>query len=187
VCKKKAFTLFELLLVVSLIGLFFIFITPTLIRSQSISKETNITELKKYLFNYREKNNIRDKLSFVCEKGYGNCKIFAGQKELEGGISLRLANPSAAIFYDVNIIGEPYEKNFDGKKITVADKNIFFRFKIDNRGFSDEMIVFDGKKYFVIDVLSNDIAEYSSLEEAKTAYGKYYKMPINDSKYYFNE
>lgn len=185
--QKKAFTLFELLIVVSLIGLFFIFITPTLIRSQSVSKETNVTQIKEYIRQYHLKNNIKTKISFVCKKGYKGCKLLADGKELEHGITFKLANPDVSAFYDVDTTGEVYEKNFDGTKITVADKSVFFEFRVDHRGFSDAMIVFDGKSYFVIDALSMNVAEYKSLEEAKRAYVKYDKMPINDSKYFFNE
>lgn len=184
---KKAFTLFELLLVVALMGLFFIFVTPSFLKSQSTSKETNITELKNYLTHYALKNGVKNRISFVCEKGFDNCKIFDEKKELESGISLALANKAASIFYDVKSDGEVIEKNYDGTKVTVADKRVYFEFWIDPNGYSDSVIAYDSKKYFVIDAISSVVHEYQTLEDAKKAYVKYDKMPINDSKYYFNE
>lgn len=168
-------------------GLFFIFVTPTFLKSKTISKETNITELKNYLFDYSLKNNLKERLYIVCEKGFDDCRLISGSKELESGVRLNLLNPQAAIFYDVESDGETVEKNYDKTKVTVANKNVFFEFWFEPSGYSDSVIAYDSKKYYAVDALSRVAGEYQTLEDAKRAYVKYDKMPINDSKYYFNE
>lgn len=187
--SKRGFTLFELLLVVALMGLFFIFITPNLMRQTKVAKDTNITNLRNYINDYAVKSNIKDKIRFICKGGeFTNCLLMTESgKILEGGITFKTIDKSAFVAYDVRPDGELYEKNFDGLKGNFQ-KNILLDFSYNPKnGISDSFIFYDGKEYVVIDSFSGFVSVLKDSVEAKKAFVKYDKMPINDSKYFFNE
>jgi len=187
--SKKGFTLFELLLVVALIGLFFIFINPNLMRQAKISKEANITTLRGYLGDFALKSNIKEKISFICKGGsLTDCFISSeGGKKLEDGITLKVADKNAFVAYDVKPDGELYEMNFDGLKGNFQ-KDVILNFAFNPAtGISDSFVLYDGKEYFVQDAIRDSVLVFKDSIEAKKAFVKYDKMPINDSKYFFNE
>ena len=186
--SKKGFTLFELLLVVALIGLFFIFITPNLLRKNSdIPKETNATELKKYLIEYMQKNSRYQKIKFVCRKNFSECVIEDGDgKVIEENIRFKIADEKSYSFYDSDMIGTLIEKKFDYSK-SIIGSNKLFEFSINKKGYSDSFIVFDGKTYYVLDAIDENVKILTNAEDALKVFVKYDKAPINDSKYFFNE
>jgi hypothetical protein len=184
---KAGFTLFELILVVSLIGLFFIFIIPNILRKQAIIRDTNLTDLKSYVSNYRIKSSLSD-VVFECGANFKKCAIKDSNGSIiEDGIELKVANPSMSAAYDFDPTGKEFEINFDGVKDSISQKKTFFRLKFFANGTTDSFVFYDGKGFFVFDTMSKLVARLDSLDDAKKIALKYDKMPTTDSKYYFNE
>lgn len=150
-------------------------------------KETNATELKKYLIEYMQKNSSFQKIKFICKKNFSECVIEDGTGQtLEENIRFKIADEKSCAFYDSNMIGTLIEKKFDYSK-TVGSSNKLFEFSISKKGHSDSFIIFDGKTYYILDAVDENIRTFGNAEDALKAFVKYDKTPINDSKYFFNE
>lgn len=157
---KKAFTLIELLLVISLISIFsFLIINSSSFKVED-KKEFSLIDLKEFLLkNYK----FEDEISFVCIEDNLECFISIDKKIDEKQKIKGLFSSIPDVYkYD----SEQIKVDFSSVRIDDIDFDVFFKYTI-NSDFKNSEYILDtlNDKVYVFNSLYKRALEFDSLND----------------------
>ena len=158
---QKAFTLFELLIVIVIIGIVYsVFVQniDLLSRKDSVKFEY----LKKYLKKYHEKNEV----SLICLDECQKCNIYIDDNKTEIEINLFKSEPKT-YFLSRDDILDDFQFGRINSDDDFVSKDICFQFDIFENGSSSEYIVEYDKKYYIFFPYFRDVEIMNNIDEAK--------------------
>jgi len=182
--SRSAFTLFELLLVIILIGaLYGVFISKLTAKPKTGEGVTvTIETIGDYLLPFA-KESEKD-VTFLCQDNCRDCGVYAGEKRLDEQ-SVTLFDDAPAV-YRRDGLGEylPVEflprKDKDG-----VMQNVCFRYTLFENGSRSSYIVGYNDVYYLFDAYLQPVTKYKTIEEAEAAYEKKPLIPDDERLYNF--
>lgn len=176
--KKRAFTLFELILVIFIIGLIYSLIGISFDRFHSKDDNFKFENLKELLKN----NQSNDTVKLVCYDLCQKCVIFKESKIIKDKIELKL-DENLEVF-KLDEFGDFREIEFNARFIGEHLENICFEFKLYPNGSSSEYIVHNFGKYYIFDSYFKDVNVTDDLSFAKEALFDEKIYPTDFGDYY---
>ena len=177
--RNRAFTLFELIIVVILIGLIYgVFVNKLSTRSTQKS-EISLKEVREFLNDFAFKQSVQ----IVCENDSQECSIYIDDKKTEQTIKLFKSKP---VVYTLDETGRPkiikfspvFEK--EGKI-----KDVFFKFKIFKNGSGDSYIVESEDIFYVFKAIEKKPYVLTRFDEATEQLDHIKILPILVSDYQY--
>ena len=178
--NKKGFTLFELMIVVLLIGIIYgIFVHKLSQKERRSAKDTVTLEtLKTFLSSFSPKEEAVLRCFTPCK----TCRVYRDGKQVDDlEISLFEEAPNA---YTNDAFGQLRRIEFvpiEGKKKQIMD--VCFEFTLFENGSSSNYIVEYDKKAYLFDPYLKPVKVYDSLDAASAAFDKSKLLPTQRRSY----
>lgn len=179
--NNKAFTLFELIIVVLLISIMYgVFVHKISNQKKGQERPPSIETIKTWLGGFVFAKEA--KISCVDENPK-ECFLFLDGKKQEGSFLLFEEEPSV---YALDSFGKPILLNFkpifnENGKV----RKVFFEFILRKNGSSSSYLVDSKKGLYLFSALSKEPRLFKSFEEAKEALDHYKTLPIITSDYQY--
>ena len=177
---KKGFTLFELMLVVLLIGIIYGVFVHKLSQKErnSDTNEVTLETLKEFLLQFSPKKTAVLRCLTPCDK----CYVYRdGKKAREIEISLFEEAPNV---YQSDPYGQLQRMAFtplQGKHGEALD--VCFEFTLFENGSSSSYIVESGDKIYMFDPYMRPVSVFDSLSKAKDIFDKSELLPTQEQVY----
>ncbi|NWF65843.1 MAG: prepilin-type N-terminal cleavage/methylation domain-containing protein [Campylobacterales bacterium] len=158
--KKKAFTLFELLIVIFIISLVYALFIQNL-NTKPQTDTLTIEKLRDFLLaNYYDKN----KVSVICFEESKKCKVFINDKDTKD--EFILFDEDVNVYYlNKNVLEK---KRFFDFHVTNYDKEkVSFKFDLYPNKSSSEFILEYKQKYYLFDSYMHSTKVFDYIDDAK--------------------
>jgi len=182
--SKSAFTLFELLLVIILIGaLYGVFINKLTTKPKAGEGVTVTIETIGDLLRLFAKETGGD-VTFLCQDSCSDCGVYAGDKRLDEQ-SLKLFDDAPEVFRRDGL-GEFQPVEFLPRKDKDAVvHDVCFRYTLFENGSRSSYIVGYNDVYYLFDAYLQPVTKYKTIEDAEAAYEKKPLIPDDERLYSF--
>ena len=175
--NKKAFTLFELIVVVILIGIIYGVFVDKLATKPHEKNDVTLTTAKEFLEKFAFKKSAR----IVCTKECKACYVYVDDTKVETSFELFKSEP---IVYTLDDTGRQKEVTF----IPRFDKEgkieeTCFEYKIFKNGGADTYIVSHEDTFYVFKTLEKKPTLFTSMNEAVEYFDHKNLLPILTSDY----
>jgi len=177
---KRGFTLFELIIVVFIIGLVYSVVT---IGFNNLGKTAKL-ELHK-IKPFLEKISDKRPLEFICYNDCRECSIFYNQKELED-IEVDLKLDSELEVFRIDKLGN-FEKIDYGNRFINEKKdfqNVCLEFTLFKNSSSSKILVKNDEEYFIFPSYFGEVQRSFELDEAEKIFLDKDLYPSNRGDYY---
>ena len=157
---KKAFSLFELLIVVAIIATIYTIAIKSFV-PQKKRKDVAIKEMKQFLT-----KNYGYNIELICIMDCKKCylKTTTTTEEIEQNFGFK---ENLTVYF----INENYNE-FKPEFGNFEDSEICMRYKISKKGVSEPMIVQNGENFYTIPSFIGEVKEFKSMSEAIDWYRK---------------
>ncbi len=160
---KRAFTLIELILVVVIMGVVYMFAISSLdqIKAKSQEKLPTLLNLKSFLL----AQDFEKEARLVCFEDCGRCSVVLDGKTVQN-IDSFFTSPPKLYRYDATLGMEEIESDpfFDEDGI---QKEVCFSYRIYKDGIGDQVLLEYGNKVYDYSNYFDDVTVYDSVDEAK--------------------
>lgn len=180
VLNSKGFTLFELLIVIILIGLIYGLFVSSLHNKEIKSDAISLLSMKKTL----SQQTFKNKSEIICLEPCKECFIYNDNEKSEvKPFSLFKTPPKV---YKKDYYGRLEQREFL-PLFTKEDlqQDICFRFSLFNNGSSSHYIVEADEKFYVFPAYMNDINETATLSDAEKLFDTTTLLPKESRDYDF--
>jgi prepilin-type N-terminal cleavage/methylation domain-containing protein len=179
VSNSKAFTLFELLIVVVLIAILYgIFVHKLTRPPEKKTEQLTLVNLKKFLMDIP----FKKKIEVVCLEPCKECNIYIdGKKSKSDSFSLFKKNPNIYFpdkFGQLNTIR--FVPKLDKKG---SINNVCFKFSLFNNKSSSHFAVEDDGKYYLFDPYMRDVEITKSYSDVSKFFDKTELLPSDTRDY----
>lgn len=161
--SKKAFTLFELILVMSIIGVMY----AILIQNFTLNNETDEKITIETIPNFLRKNFGENKshVKFRCLDECFTCKVFENEKETSVGVELFEKRADLAAY---TLRGDELEKIEFGEYFIdeYESEEICFEYSLYPNGSTDKMVLEYKDKFYLFDNFKEKTKVFERLDEA---------------------
>lgn len=177
--NNKAFTLFELIIVVLLISIVYGVFVHKLSTQKQEDKPVSIENLRSWLGGFSFEKNAK----IVCFKENLGCVLFLDANMQEG--EFKLFEDEIAV-YELDETGRPKIISFDpyfnqnGKP-----QDVFFEFSLRKNGSGSSFIIDREGVFYVFQAISKTPQIFQTFEGAKEGYDHYELLPILTSDYQY--
>ena len=157
---KKAFSLFELLIVVAIIATIYTIAIKSFV-PQKKRKDIDIVEMKEFLT-----KNYGFNIELICVNDCQKCYLKGGGKIEE--INQNFGFQENLVVYYIN-------KNYTENIMEFAnfeDNEVCIRYKISKKGVSEHLIIKNGENFYVLPSYIGKVRKFLSMEEAINWYKK---------------
>ena len=181
--SRGGFTLFELILVIVLIGVIYgIFINKLTTKSKKDTAAVTLETIGAYLKPYSE--NAEGDVRFVCLEDCHACDVYAGGKRIDD-TTVRLFDRAPAVFKK-DALGEWQQVEFL-PKVNSEDvqEPVCFEYTLYANGSGSSYIVGYDDVYYLFDAYFRPVSTYPTLEAAQSAYNKTALIPDDERQYDF--
>jgi len=157
---KKAFSLFELLIVVAIIATIYTIAIKSFV-PQKRRKDIKIGEMKEFLT-----KNYGFNIELICIHNCQKCYLKANGKTEEINQNFGFKENLTLFLINENYIESKVEfANYE-------DNEICMRYKISKKGISEPSIIKNGENFYVLPSYIGKVRDFSSMEEAINWYRK---------------
>ena len=181
--KKKGFTLFELLLVILLVGILYgVFINKLSIRAKGGIEAPDIMTIGAFLKSFTGAAEGGE-VSLVCLDQCKTCSVYIDANKTGPDVTLFGTVPTV---YRRDEFGQFREIGF----LPVKDddrvlQDVCFRYTLYGNGSGSSYIVGYNDVYYLFDAYRLTVTKFSTLEAAAEAYGKTDLLPDDERLYTF--
>lgn len=182
---KRAFTLFELILVIFIIGILYTIVGISFDRFFAKDKEFKFENLKELMDEYKS-----DKvLKLVCYRDCSRCVIFEDEKLIKEDVKLKLDDKLKV--YAVDEFGElvqvEFSERYIHKDVEFPElEKVCFEYKLFPNGSNSSYVVYNFGKYYIFDALFRDVNMTDEEYLAKEYFLKRDYYPTSFGDYYEN-
>ena len=177
--NKRAFTLFELLLVVVLIATIYGIFVHKLSRKSTIGDTPlSLKTLKKEL----QKLSFKKKVELICIEPCEACYIFIDNHQLKGD-PLKLFKMSPKVYKPDNF-GQVQSIEFLPIELKTDElSSVCFKYELYSNGSSSHYAVEYDSKYYLFDSYMYDVKEADSLSDASSFFDVTKLLPTSQQDY----
>ena len=158
---KKGFTLFEILIVIILISILYLFAINSFTHKSSTSKIANILNMKTNLL----KSKFQNKIEIKCFDDF-NCYVYVDDKIQEEKFVQLFSDTPNVYEYDKNLLRIEFESN------------VIFKYKCTNDNKCSEMIVEYNDKMYILNNILQKVKIVKDIEEVDN----HFNNPIQEIK-----
>ena len=182
IAKKRGFTLFELILVIFIIGILYTLIGISFDRFL-VKEKFKFENLKELMLKYKSDNILK----LVCYRDCKKCVIFENSEIIEKYIDLKLDRNLK--IYATDEFGELIQVEFEDRYIDKTVEfpeleRICFEYKLFPNGSSSSFVVFNYKEYYVFDSYFGDVDIFNEEDLAKEFFLQRDYYPTYSGDYY---
>jgi prepilin-type N-terminal cleavage/methylation domain-containing protein len=180
VLNSRGFTLFELLIVIILIGLIYGLFVSNLHNKETKSDALTLLNMKQTLLN----QPFKKKSEIICLEPCKECRIYNdGEKSDADPFSLFKEHPKV---YQTDYYGRLQQQ----QQLPLANEenilqDVCFRFRVKNNKSSSHYIVEADKKFYVFYAYMRDVNVTTSLSKAEKLFDTKHLLPKDSRDYDF--
>ncbi len=171
---KKAFTLFELMIVVVIIGVVYALMIQNFNFGQMKKENISLSNLPKYLRDNFSKS--KEKVTFRCMDECSVCKIFMGGKSMQEMESFFEKYSSPEVYKLIN--GDLERIEFFDYVENQKRINVCFEYNLYPNKSTDKMVLGYDDKFYMYDNFFTPTKEFKQLGDAKD----FWKESIENAK-----
>jgi hypothetical protein len=180
VSVNRAFTLFELILVIFLMGVLYSLVSFSFDRYFDRDENLKFEHIKSYLKSTRENNGSLVEL--VCYDRCQKCVIFE-DTVLKKELNLNLDKDLEVL--DMDELGDFRVKEFEDRLVDDDFERICFEFKLFSNDSSSKLLVYNFGRYYVFNSYFSDVNISFDEDEAKRAFFDKELYPTEVEDYYY--
>jgi len=189
--QKKAFTLIELLIVISVLAIVFVsFASMPSFISKKDKLAWSVENLPKKMRTYLAADPTIKQVSLICTEMNSTCRIVVDGNITEPAVQTEFVNDSNK--FDIRAIesspqGLPQSISFGfEKKIRESYKRTLV-YSCYQNGSCSSFVLYDGSKYHILRALDENVTSTESKDQAALDYIRMSEVPNNLDKIYTNE
>jgi prepilin-type N-terminal cleavage/methylation domain-containing protein len=159
--NSNGFSLFELIIVIFIIGLVYSLITITLPK-QSVTKELNLLNLQKYLQNIKKENSS---LKLICVNSCSECYIIENDT-INRDITIELDLDKELEIFKRDVFDEIRSIEFNKVKIDNEEMSVCMELEVYNNLSTSSFIIENYDSFYAIPSFFKESREFNTKDEA---------------------
>jgi prepilin-type N-terminal cleavage/methylation domain-containing protein len=191
VSSKKAFTLIEILIVISVLSIVFVsFASMPSFVSKKDKLAWSVENLPKKMRSFLAKDTTIKQVSLICTEMNSTCRVVADGKVLFPSIQTDFINDSNK--YDIRALepsplGLPQAISFGFEKRIRESYKRTLVYSCYQNGSCSSFVLYDGAKYHILRALDENVTSTESKDEAALLFIRMQEVPNNLDKIFTNE
>lgn len=179
---KTAFTLFELILVIFIIGVIYTLVGVGFNSFENSEQKLSLQNLK---YNLLQNKDLKLPFEFVCFDSCKKCVVLVDNKVVADEFEIALDEHLEIMNIDKMGNFERFEHR--NRFINNQLEKVCFEFKIYENGSSDKLLIKNFDKFYIFHSFFGDVNITSSEEDAKLLFYNEKEYPTDESKYRYDE
>ncbi len=182
--KKRGFTLFELILVIFIIGILYTLVGISFDRFFSKDKEFKFENLKEFMKEFQKNDKL---IKLVCYQNCQKCVVYEDEKIINDDLKLKLDDKLKIYVIDEygELVKVEFKERFIDQSVEFPElEKVCFEYKIYPNGSNSSFVVYNFAKYYIFNSYFSDVNVTSDEQLAKEQFLNRNYYPVNAGDYY---